>query len=44
MVTLKDVAEMAGVSVSTVSYVLNGKKKVRPATLKRIEEIGRAHV
>lgn len=38
MVTLKDVAEMAGVSVSTVSYVLNGKKKVRPATLKRIED------
>lgn len=38
MTTLKDVAEMAGVSVSTVSYVLNGKKKVRPETLKRIED------
>lgn len=37
MTTLKDVAQMAGVSVSTVSYVLNGKKKVRPETLKRIE-------
>lgn len=38
MATLKDVAELAGVSVSTVSYVLNGKKVVRPETLKRIEE------
>ena len=25
--TLKNVAERAGVSVATVSYVLNGKKK-----------------
>lgn len=38
MATLKEVAEMAGVSVSTVSYVLNGKKTVRPETLKRIED------
>lgn len=38
MATLKEVAEMAGVSVSTVSYVLNGKKKVRLETLKRIEK------
>lgn len=38
MATLKDVAELAGVSVSTVSYVLNGKKTVRPETLKRIED------
>lgn len=38
MTTLKDVAERAGVSVSIVSYVLNGKKKVRPETLKRIED------
>lgn len=38
MTTLKDVAEMAGVSVSTISYVLNGKKKVRPETQKRIDE------
>lgn len=38
MATLKDVAEMSGVSVSTVSYVLNGKKTVRPETLKRIED------
>lgn len=38
MATLKDVAERAGVSISTVSYVLNGKKTVRPDTLKRIED------
>lgn len=38
MATLKDVAEMAGVSVSTVSYVLSGKKTVRPETLQRIED------
>lgn len=38
MATLKDVAERAGVSASTVSYVLNGKKKVRPETLERINE------
>lgn len=38
MATLKQVAEMAGVSVSTVSYVLRGKKKVRPETQKRIED------
>ena len=38
MVTLKDVAQRAGVSVSTVSYVLNGKKTVRPETLKRIND------
>ena len=38
MVTLKDVAEKAGVSVSLVSYVLNGKKKVRPETYQRIQD------
>ena len=38
MSTLKDVAEIAGVSVSTVSYVLSGKKTVRPETLKRIQD------
>jgi DNA-binding LacI/PurR family transcriptional regulator len=26
--TLKDVAKKAGVSTATVSYVLNGKKKI----------------
>ncbi len=36
MASLKEVAEKAGVSVSTVSYVLNGKKKVKEETLERI--------
>lgn len=38
MITLKDVAEKAKVSVSTVSYVLNNKKIVRPETFKRIND------
>lgn len=37
MATLKDVAKMAGVSTSLVSYVLNGKKKVRPETYEKIQ-------
>ncbi len=36
MATLKDVAQQAGVSVSTASYVLNGKKKVRWDTEQKI--------
>ena len=36
MGSLKDVAKLAGVSVSTVSYVINGKKTVRPETYKKI--------
>jgi len=44
MATLKEVAERAGISVSTASYVLNGKKKVRPETRERIlraaDEVG----
>ena len=36
MTSLKDVAQLAGVSPSTVSYYLNGKKKVRPETAERI--------
>ena len=36
MASLKDVAQLAGVSPSTVSYFLNGKKKVRPETEERI--------
>ena len=38
MTTLKDVARYAQVSPSTVSYVFNGKKKVRPETAKRIAD------
>ena len=32
MATIKDVAKKAGVAVSTVSYVLNDSKFVKPAT------------
>lgn len=40
MVTLKDIAEMAGVSTATVSYVLNGRfDKVSEKTLQRIQRI-----
>ena len=38
MSTIKDVAEEAGVSVATVSYVLNGKKRVSEAVEKRVWE------
>jgi len=36
MATLKDVASRANVSISTVSYVLNGKKKVKEKTYNNI--------
>ncbi len=36
MVTIKEVAEKAGVSAATVSYVLNESRKVRPATEQRV--------
>lgn len=38
MATIKDIAEMADVAVSTVSYVLNNKKNVKPETRERIME------
>ncbi|NCB01314.1 MAG: LacI family transcriptional regulator [Spirochaetia bacterium] len=34
--SIKEVAYLAGVSIATVSYVLNGTKKVRPETEKRV--------
>ncbi|MFC5825825.1 LacI family DNA-binding transcriptional regulator [Nonomuraea insulae] len=37
MVTMRDVAERANVSIATVSFVLNGTKRVAPATRARIE-------
>lgn len=44
MPTIKDVAEKAGVSVATVSYVINGTRKVAPETAARVrqamEELG----
>ncbi|HUI53859.1 MAG TPA: LacI family DNA-binding transcriptional regulator [Bryobacteraceae bacterium] len=36
MATMKQVAERAGVSVATVSYVLNDTRKVRPETEQRV--------
>lgn len=39
MVTIKDVAKRAGVSVSTVSYVINNKKKVKPQTKEKIFKV-----
>lgn len=38
MATLVDVARMAGVSVSTVSHVVNGTRPVNDATRQRVEE------
>src|SRR5438128_10940604 len=44
MATIHDVARQAGVSVSTVSYVINGTRKISDATSARVrlamEELG----
>jgi transcriptional regulator with XRE-family HTH domain len=37
MVTIADVARRAGVSTSTVSYVLNGRTSVSDATRRRVQ-------
>ncbi|GAA3762316.1 LacI family DNA-binding transcriptional regulator [Salinactinospora qingdaonensis] len=37
MTTIHDVARVAGVSISTASYALNGKGSVAPATRRRIQ-------
>ncbi len=37
MVTVAEVAKRAGVSASTVSYVLSGKRPISPATRQRVE-------
>ena len=38
MATLKDIAKSAGVSVASVSYVINGKKQLSEETTKRIKK------
>lgn len=38
MVTIKDVARIAGVSVSTVSHVVNGTRYVSPEKVKKVED------
>ena len=38
-ITIADVAKAAGVSVSTVSRILNGKQDVAPATRSRVQQI-----
>jgi LacI family transcriptional regulator len=39
MANLKDVAELSGVSIATVSHVLNGTKRVRPETEQRVRAV-----
>ena len=41
MTTIKDIAKRAGVSISTVSYALNGIPKVNPETKEKILTIAR---
>ena len=36
MATMKDVAELAGVSTATVSHVVNGTKRISPETTERV--------
>src|SRR3954449_12879415 len=42
-VTLAQVASEAGVALSTVSKVLNGRTDVSPGTRQRVEDLLRAH-
>lgn len=39
MITLKEIAEMSGVSVTTVSNILNGKTKASEATTQKVLEL-----
>ena len=42
-VTIRQVAELAGVSISTVSRVLNGRSDVSQETRLAVEEVARSH-
>ena len=44
MATIKDVARIAGVSVSTVSHVVNGTRYVSPEKVKKVEKSERPSV
>ncbi len=37
--TMREVAEAAGVSIATVSFVVNNSKRVAPETRERIERV-----
>ncbi|HOQ07605.1 MAG TPA: LacI family DNA-binding transcriptional regulator [Clostridiales bacterium] len=41
MVTLKQIAEICGVSISTVSKAMNGQPDVNPATAERVRKVAR---
>jgi len=41
--TIKEIAELAGVSKATVSRVINGKPGVNPETRKKVEQVIRTH-
>ena len=38
MATIYEIAKRAGVSAATVSYVINGTKKLSPETTKKVKE------
>lgn len=38
MVTMREVADLAGVSITTVSHVVNGTRSIRPDTEQRVRE------